>query len=95
MDFFEKLARGKLTLISTIVSSAFASQLLQYLEQNDCVNPDTKDVIMSKLAQKLYDNEMDIELLSQTIRSVADLDIPDSKPITDFTFLSEVLKHNK
>jgi hypothetical protein len=24
MDFFEKLARGKLTLISTIVSSSFA-----------------------------------------------------------------------
>ncbi len=32
MDFFEKLARGKLTLISTIVSSSFAQQIVSFME---------------------------------------------------------------
>ncbi|CDW74465.1 UNKNOWN [Stylonychia lemnae] len=89
--FFEKLARGKLTLISTIISSAFAEQLTQYLEQNGCLHPDTKEIIMSKMAQKLYDSEIEIEILSQTLRNIADLNIPDSKPITDFKFMGELL----
>eukprot|EP00347_Sterkiella_histriomuscorum_P001155 403373116 len=95
MPFFEQLARGKLTLISTIVSSAFAEQLSQYMEQEGILNPDNKEILMPKLAQKLYDNEIDIELLSQTLRNIADLNIPDSKPITDFKFMSEIINEKQ
>ena len=46
IDFFEKLARGKLTLISTIVSSSFAQQIASFLEQKGCLNPETREIIM-------------------------------------------------
>lgn len=51
--------------------------------------------MMAKLAQKLYDNEIDIEIFSQTLRNIADLNIPDSKPITDFKFMRDILKNIK
>jgi hypothetical protein len=81
IDFFEKLARGRLTMISTLVSSSFAQQLASFLEQKGCVNPDNKEILMSKLAKKLYDKEIDVEMFNKTLRSVAELDIPDSKPL--------------
>ena len=91
MDFFEKLARGKLTLISTIVSSSFAQQIVSFLEQKGCLNPETGELIMKELARRFADKEIDIELFNQTLRSVNDLDVPESKPITDFTFLEELI----
>lgn len=47
--------------------------------------------MMSKLAKKLYDKEVDIELFNQTLRSVSELDIPDSKPLPDFNFLDGLI----
>ncbi len=91
MDFFEKLARGKLTLISTIVSSSFSQQIISFMEQKGVINPDTGEIIMAKLSKKLMDKEIDIELFNQTLRSVNDLDVPESKPITDFSFLEELI----
>jgi hypothetical protein len=58
-----------------------------FLERKECINPHTKELIMKTLSKKLLDKEIDIELFNQTIRSVADLDVPESKPITDFGFL--------
>lgn len=92
MDFLEKLARGKLTLIQTIVSHSFAQQIVSLLEQRDCINPDTREIIMKTLERKLLDKEIDIEIFNQTLRSVAELDVPDSKPLTDFSFLDSLLK---
>lgn len=91
IDFFEKLARGRLTMISTIVSSSFAQQIAGFLEQKGCINPDTKELIMKKLSQQLIEKEIDIELFNQTLRSVAELDVPESKPITDFGFLEGLI----
>jgi hypothetical protein len=56
-----------------------------------CINPDTREIIMAKLTKKLMDKEIDIELFNQTLRSVADLDVPESKPIADFGFLEELI----
>jgi hypothetical protein len=47
--------------------------------------------MMAKLSKKLMDKEIDIELFNQTLRSVADLDVPESKPIADFGFLEELI----
>lgn len=47
---------------------------------------------MPKLSKKLMDKEIDIELFNQTLRSVAELDVPESKPITDFSFLESLLQ---
>lgn len=47
---------------------------------------------MGKLAKKLLDKEIDIDVFNQTLRSVADLDVPDSKPLTDFGFLENLIK---
>ena len=92
MDFLEKLARGKLTLIQTIVSHSFAQQIVSVLESKDCINLETGEIVMTKLKKKLLDKEIDIEIFNQTLRSVAELDVPDSKPLTDFSFLDSLLK---
>lgn len=47
---------------------------------------------MKKLSKQLMDKEIDIELFNQTLRSVADLDVPESKPITDFGFLEGLIQ---
>ena len=91
LDFFEKLARGRLTMINTIVSSSFAQQLSSFLEQKGCMNGDTKELMMKTLAKKLYDKEVDIELFNQTLRSVSELEVPDSRPIADFNFLDSLI----
>ena len=91
MDFFEKLARGKLTLISTIVSSSFAQQIVSFMEQKGCVSPDNGEINIKVLTKKLIDKEIDIELFNQTLKSVNDLDVPESKPITDFSFLEDLI----
>ena len=91
LDFFEKLARGRLTMINTIVSSSFAQQLSAFLEQKGCMNGDTKELMMKFLAKKLYDKEIDIELFNQTLRSISELEVPNSRPIADFNFLDSLI----
>ena len=91
IDFFEKLARGRLTMINTIVSSSFAQMLAGHLEQKGCLNADTKELIMKILAKKLFDKEIDIELFNQTLKSISELEVPDSKPIQDFNFLDGLI----
>lgn len=78
-------------MINTIVSSSFAQQIAMFLEQNGCINPDTKEMNIARLHKKLIEKEIDIELFNQTLRSIAELDVPDSKPISDFGFLEELL----
>jgi hypothetical protein len=95
MDFFEKLARGRLTLINTIVSSSFAQQLSSYLEQKGCMAPDTKELMMKYLTKKLFDKEIDIEVFNQTLRSVSELEVPECKPIADFNFLDGLISAAK
>jgi len=46
---------------------------------------------MAKLTKKFIDKDIDIELFNQTLRSIADLDVPESKPITDFSFLEDLI----
>ncbi len=60
------------------------------LEQKGCLN-DNKELMMSKLAKKLYDKEVDIEIFNQTLRSVSELDVPDSNPLPDFNFLDGLI----
>jgi len=63
-DFIEKLARGKLTLIQTIVSHSFAQQITDLLETKGCINMDTREIMMPRLAKKLLDKEIDIEVFN-------------------------------
>ena len=45
------------------------------------MNGDNKEIMMKILAKKLYEKEIDIELFNQTLKSVSELEVPDSKPI--------------
>ena len=46
---------------------------------------------MKNLAKKLYDKEIDIELFNQTLKSISELEVPESKPIQDFNFLDGLI----
>jgi|LauGreDrversion4_2_1035121.scaffolds.fasta_scaffold90691_1 hypothetical protein len=46
---------------------------------------------MKDLAKKFYDKEIYIELLNKTLKSMNDFDVPDPKPITDFSFLEDFI----
>lgn len=63
-DFLEKLARGKLTLIQTIVSHSFAQQILSLLEAKGCINLETGEILMSKLKKMLLEKDIDIEIFN-------------------------------
>ena len=78
-------------MINTIVSSSYAQQLSAFLDQKGCMNGDTKELMMKILAKKLYDKEIDIELFNQTLRSISELEVPDSRPIADFNFLDSLI----
>jgi hypothetical protein len=50
---------------------------------------------MKVLAKKLFDKDIDVELFNQTLKSVSELEVPDTKPISDFYFLDGLIANVK
>lgn len=54
----------------TLVSQKFAEKLYKVIEEKNCIQEDTGDIIMEKLEKKLTKNEIDLEYFNQTLKPV-------------------------
>eukprot|EP00347_Sterkiella_histriomuscorum_P008838 403343544 len=68
IEFLEILARGTTTDEHTLVSKAYARNLIKCFEKEDCLSENGNEVLMEKVEEAFKNGTIEIEILNQTLR---------------------------
>ena len=64
-DLFERFSRGKMLAKKILVSATFSENMIELLEREGCENvDDPREILMSKVAEKIGDGTFHIELFN-------------------------------